>query len=223
MANASLNTKDKFEQQVRYVLTELNKYDSNTFPSLRDILPNDIPDQRKEVQDELVRLDWAKPEKVSSYNDHLKPTPNGRSVLRDNFKEFRTEYIKDFVRQSSSAPYLLDDCDNFPQPPSVRDWELRIEEMWRAGELIKHPNDTFSLPPDQSKPSISIDIGDKVYGSSFRDFKPDNSFANPTQQYTNNNNATKGHKTSWLQVLYWVVGIAVAITVLYEFVLKHKN
>jgi hypothetical protein len=213
-----------FEQKLRFVLVEIGKYDENKSVSLNNILPNESKKELKEIRDELIRLDWAEIHNVSALNDHLKPTAKGRSIIRSKFKEFMTEYIISFVRQSASAPYLFEEADNFPQPPTTRDWELRITEMCQNDvELIKHPNDTFSLPIDRTRvvnkieKFISGDIisGDKVMGdnvqdSSFRDFKPT---ICPPIADTKHPKKTKSICDKVLQ--YWwayVLGVAVAFT-----------
>jgi hypothetical protein len=66
-------------------------------------------------------------------------------------KQEMTKFIKDYITSRVDSPELFEDIyktDNFPTPPTKEQWELRVTEMFQNGEITKHGNDTFSIPPE---------------------------------------------------------------------------
>jgi hypothetical protein len=134
----------------------------------------------------------------------------------------RTEMI-DFIKhrlESSSDTWLMDDTDKFPNPPTEIEWQLLIEDLRAAGEIKSHPNGRYFLPKE-NPPSRQINFhGQGIYNEQSNQGNQslsDNALTNPATQNIKKNSAANKPKTSILQIIYWVVGILVALTVLYAF------
>lgn len=107
-------------------------------------------------------------------------------------------------------------------------------ELKNAGALYEYIEDGGYIDPlykyetsgayEDPKPSITNNYyqGDYAGGNVIKDINNsqlsfDNERTNPMQTMNKLPDATKS-KTSWLQIVYWIVGIIVAATVLYSFV-----
>lgn len=136
-------------------------------------------------------------------------------MTKDEMTDFIEKYLSDKISSD-----LIEECDNFPNPPTEHEWISHIENLVKSGHLLEHPSRTHIVarkPTVKQVTNIDNAVKDSVVISHSRfDKSPvvtniKNSPSQPTSQPDNQDEikSTLSKVWDWFSKFWWIVVSAV--------------
>lgn len=151
-----------------------------------------------------------------------------------NLRPYITEWIEE---EKVSRQHISNELQKLQKKAFIwHDDLISLSLSWKGGQFDDSAPINAKIEPEgedeyrkrnEPQPTPITRYSFKEFTGNFNagDNKGSQSFEqasiNPETQYPNNSKANKSAKTSWLEKLYWVVGILLSLSLLYEFVLRH--